>query len=77
MFYQTFLSPQVKRSMIISNEHGKYELPNGLRLTILENYEKSLKTQNFIGLSPSAQSSSQNKFLEIKTFSLFAISHGK
>ena len=77
MFYQTFLSPQVKRSMIISNEHGKYELPNGLRLTILENYEKSLKTQNFIGLYPSAQFSSQNTFLEIKTFSLFAISHGK
>ena len=77
MFYQTFLSPQVKRSMIISNEHGKYELPNGLRHTILENYEKSLKTQNFIGLYPSAQSSSQNKILEIKTFSLFAISHGK
>ena len=26
MFYQTFLSPQVKRSAIISNEHGIYEL---------------------------------------------------
>ena len=40
MFYQIFLSPQVKRSAIISNKHGIYglshELPNVLRLRILE-----------------------------------------
>ena len=30
MFYQTFLSPQVKRIVIISNKHGIYELPNEL-----------------------------------------------
>ena len=39
--YQIFISPQVKRSMIISNKHGIYELshkfPNDLRLRILEN----------------------------------------
>ena len=41
IFDQTFLSPQVKRSVIISNKHGIYdfpdELPNDLRLRILEN----------------------------------------
>ena len=35
------LSPQVKRSVIISNKHGIYELPHelpsDLRLKILEN----------------------------------------
>ena len=28
MFYQIFLSPQVKRIKIIINKHGVYELPN-------------------------------------------------
>ena len=41
MFYQIFLSPQVKQIMIISNKHGIYELPqelpNHLRLNILGN----------------------------------------
>ena len=41
MFYQVFLSPQVKQSTIISQKHGLYELPqefqNNLRLRILEN----------------------------------------
>ena len=41
MFYQFFLSPQVKQSMIVSNKHGIYELPhelpNDLRLSILGN----------------------------------------
>ena len=40
MFYQLF-SPQVKRRVIISNKHGMYELPhelpNDLRLKILQN----------------------------------------
>ena len=30
MFYEIFLSPQVKRIMIINNKHGIYELPNDL-----------------------------------------------
>ena len=30
MFYQIFLSPQVKRIVIISNKHGIYELPHEL-----------------------------------------------
>ena len=30
MRYQIFLSPQVKRSAIISNKHGMYELPHDL-----------------------------------------------
>ena len=37
MFYQIFLSPQLKRIVIITNKHGIYELPNDLRLTILQN----------------------------------------
>ena len=41
MFYQIFLSPQVKRIVIISNKHGTYELPhefpNDLRFRILGN----------------------------------------
>ena len=39
MFYKIFLSPQVKRSVIIINKHGIYDLPhelsNDLRLRIL------------------------------------------
>ena len=41
MFYQVFLSPQVKRIVIISNKDGIYEvpheLPNDLRIRILGN----------------------------------------
>ena len=41
MFYQIFLSPQVKQIAIITYKHGAYELPhelpNDLRLRILEN----------------------------------------
>ena len=38
MFYQIFLSPQVKRGVIITFKHGLYELPHEL-LSDLENYE--------------------------------------
>ena len=41
MFYQIFLSAQVKRCAIITYKHGIYELPhelpNNLRLRILGN----------------------------------------
>ena len=41
MFYQIFLSPQVKQCAIITDKHGIYklrhELPNNLRLRILGN----------------------------------------
>ena len=30
MFYQIFLSPQVKRSVIITDEYSTYELPHKL-----------------------------------------------
>ena len=47
MFYQTFLSPQVKRCAIISYKHGIYELyqelSNDLRLRIVRNQEISGK----------------------------------
>ena len=63
-----FFSPQVKRSVIISNEDGIYklpqELPNDLTFRILGNLEKSGKNQNFIELQPSAKSSFQNENFE-------------
>ena len=41
MFYQTFLSPQLKRCVIITYKHGMYELPHQLltdvKLRILGN----------------------------------------
>ena len=52
MFDKTFLSPQVKRIVIIRNKHCIYKLPsellNDLRFRMLENYEISGKSQNFI-----------------------------
>ena len=41
LLYQFFFLTQVKRSVIITNEHGIYELPHDLqidlRLVVLEN----------------------------------------
>ena len=41
LLYQIFFSPQMQRSVIISNKHGIYELPDelpkDLRLRILGN----------------------------------------
>ena len=52
MFYQIFVSPQVKRNAIISNKEGAYqlthELPHEFRLRILGNDEKSRKFQNLL-----------------------------
>ena len=52
--YPIFCSVQVKRSVIISNKDGIYELPhkfpNDLRLRILGNQERPGKSQNFIEL---------------------------
>ena len=65
MFHKIFLSPQVKRIVIISNKHGIYELPNELpndfRVRILGNQEISGRSQIFKELYPSVQSSSQNE----------------
>ena len=48
MFYQIFLSPQVKRCAIITYEYGIYKLPNellnDLGLGKLENIRKVSKT---------------------------------
>ena len=61
---QTFLSPQMKRSMIISNKHGIYMLPYDLkkdvRMRILGNQEISGKSQNFKELLPNVWSPSRN-----------------
>ena len=52
MFYQIFLSTQVKQWAIINYKHDIYELPdelpNDLSLWILENYEISGKCLNSI-----------------------------
>ena len=49
-----FPSPQVKPSVIISNKHGIYELPekllNDLKLRNLGSYESLQKSLNFIEL---------------------------
>ena len=54
MFYQIFISPQVKQSAIISNKQGVYELPNELpndwRLRILGKKEKSGESPNLLEL---------------------------
>ena len=65
MFYQIFISPQVKQRVIISNKHGIYELPHVSRgakqLDLIRglrdpgNLEISGKPQNLIELLPSAQ----------------------
>ena len=51
LLYKVFFSPQVKRSVIIRDKHGIYELPqellNDLSLRILGNYESSRKSQSF------------------------------
>ena len=47
MFYQIFLSPQVKRCAIITYEHGICELPNDLGLRILGNWDTLGKGLNF------------------------------
>ena len=48
MFYQIFFSSQVKRSTIISNKHGIYELPNKLPndLRLRKNQENLRVSQN-------------------------------
>ena len=52
MFYQIFLSPQVKRWAIITYKHSIYdlphELPNDLIFRTLENQEISGKCLNLI-----------------------------
>ena len=40
MLYQIFLSPQVKRIVIISNKRGIYKFSNDLRLRKLKNIKK-------------------------------------
>ena len=58
MFYQILISPQVKRSEIITYKHGIYELPNDLKLRNLEILGNCL---NLIEWPSSAQPPWQNK----------------
>ena len=54
MFYRIFFSLQVKRSAVISNKQGVYELvhelSNDLRFRILENKEESGESPNLLEL---------------------------
>ena len=56
MFYQIFLSPQVKRYAIITYEHGiyvlPYELPNSLRKLV--NIRKVSKLHSMIPHCPAS-----------------------
>ena len=65
MLYQIFRSRQVKRCTTITYKHGIYELPhelpNDLRLKILENQEISGKFLKSIEWYPSVQSLCQNE----------------
>ena len=65
MFYQIFLSLQVKRGAIITYKHGIYELPhelpNDLRLRILGNKEMSGNCLSVIEWQPSAKFPCQNE----------------
>ena len=57
MFYQIFISPQVKQIMIISNKHGIYEfpheLPNDLRSSEIRKCQEGLKSSYNYSLVPS------------------------
>ena len=59
MFYQVFVSPQVKRWAIITYKNGIYELPNDLTLRNLGNKEISGNCLNPIEREPSDQSPRQ------------------
>ena len=61
MFYQIFLSPQVKRQAIITYKHGTYELANNLRIRILGNQEITGKCLSPIECQPSTQCPRQNE----------------
>ena len=59
MFYQIFLSPQVKQWAIITYKHGIYELPHELPDNLsIQISEKCLK---LIEWQPIAQSPCQNE----------------
>ena len=56
MFYQIFISPQVKRSAIISNKQGVYELPHELpndrkKRLLIEKKKKKKKLPNDLRLN--------------------------
>ena len=53
MFYQIFLSPQVKRCAIITYKHGIFEMPQGLRkLGNFRKVSKLHKNDNLVASLP-------------------------
>ena len=69
MFYQMFLSPEVKRCAIFTYKHGIYELPhelpNDLRLTKLGNIRKVSKPHRMIAQRPAPSPPAKMKALLI------------
>ena len=63
MFYQVFLSPQVKPCAFITYKHGIYELPNDLTFRISSNDS----------LVPSLPSKMKKKLMLAKNFRKTAI----
>ena len=61
MFYQIFLSPQVKRRTIITYKHGIYELPGELLNDLRNCLNLSGNCLTRIALQPSAQYPRQNE----------------
>ena len=66
MFCQIFLSPPVKRSVIIINKHGICKLPHELPEDLIKTedfrkIENIRKTSKIHRIKPSAKSSSQNE----------------
>ena len=44
LLYEIFFSPQVKRSVIISNKHGVYELPHEMPNDLIRIGQENFKT---------------------------------
>ena len=44
LLYEIFFSPQVKRSVIVSNKHGVYELPHEIPNDLIRKGQENLKT---------------------------------
>ena len=42
MFYQIFVSPQVKKWPIVTYKHGIYELPHELPHDLISKYQESV-----------------------------------
>ena len=83
MFYQIFLSPQVKRCAIITCKNGIHELPYelsnnwGLKSYKIRKNQVSLETSKNIRLVPSAPAKMQILLILAKNFWKAEIKHSR